>query len=369
MSEKNKHRLLSLDTLRGFDMFFIMGGEALFFCLAALFPSTFLASWGEQMHHAAWDGFTFYDLIFPLFLFLAGVSFPFSLAKQRAAGKSNAAISKKIVRRGVMLVFLGMVYNGFLQFDFAGLRYASVLGRIGSAWMFAAMLYVWCGRRVTAVLSLVLLLGYWALLALVPVPGAEGLSPFSMEGSLVGFVDRLLLPGTLHDGVHDPEGLLSTLPAVVTALMGMFTGAFVRSKVVANGYKKVFCMFFAAAVLLLVGWFWGFFFPINKNLWSSSFVCFAGGWSLGLFALFYFVVDVLRLRGWTLFFRVIGLNSITIYLAQQFVDFHKLNTSLLGGVINAVPSSLHGVAYWACYVAVCWGVLYFLYRKKIFLKV
>ena len=367
-SVKKDNRLFSLDTLRGFDMFFIMGGDALFLTICSLFPGTLLGGWGKQMYHVAWDGFTFYDLIFPLFLFLAGVSFPFSLAKQRTMGKSNIAISKKIVWRGLMLILLGVVYNGLLQFDFVELRYASVLGRIGSAWMFAALLYLWLGRKVVALLSVALLLGYWALLACVPVPGAEGLSPFSIDGSLVSYVDRLLLPGHLHDGVHDPEGLLSTLPAVVTALLGMFTGEFVRLRSL-GGYKKVACLFAAALVLLLIGWLWSSVFPINKNLWSSSFVCFAGGWSLVLFALFYLVVDVLQWRGWTLFFRVIGLNSITIYLAQQFVDFHKLNTSLFGGVINLVPSSLHSVAYWVCYVAVCWCLLYFLYRKKIFLKV
>lgn len=366
---KKGDRLMSLDTLRGFDMFFIMGGDALFITLCALLPGTLVGGWSSQMHHAAWDGFTFYDLIFPLFLFLAGVSFPFSVAKQRSLGKGNGAISRKIIYRGVMLILLGMVYNGLLQFDFEGLRYPSVLGRIGSAWMFAALLYVWAGRRISAIASVVILLAYWAMLALVPVPGVAGVSPFSMEGSLVAYIDRLLLPGTLHDVVHDPEGLLSTLPAVVTAMLGIFTGEFVMQKRVSNGYKKVFCLFAAAALLLLVGWLWGEVFPINKNLWTSSFVCFAGGWSVALFALFYLVVDVMKLRGWTLFFRVIGLNSITIYLSQQFVDFHKLTSALFGGVVNVAPAQLHGLVYWAAYVAVCWVLLYFLYRKKIFLKV
>lgn len=359
---------MSLDTLRGFDMFFIMGGDALFVTICSLFPGTWMSGLGKQMYHVAWDGFTFYDLIFPLFLFLAGVSFPFSLAKQRSMGKDNVAISKKIVSRGLLLILFGAVYNGLLQFDFAELRYASVLGRIGSAWMFAALLYLWLGRKVTVWVSMLLLLGYWALLAWVPVPGADSLSPFSMDGSLVSYIDRLLLPGRLHDGLHDPEGVLSTLPAIVTALLGMFTGEFVRLRSL-GAYKKVAYLLLAALALLFIGWVWSFVFPINKNLWSSSFVCFAGGWSLILFALFYFIVDVLQWRGWTLFFRVIGLNSITIYLAQQFVDFHKLNTSLLGGVMNLLPAPFYPVAYWACYVAVCWCLLYFLYRKKIFLKV
>ena len=139
-----------------------------------------------------------------------------------------------------MLVFLGVLYNGLLQFDFDNLRYASVLGRIGLAWMFASLLYVWLKRKWLVLVSVVVLLGYWALLALVVAPDApDGASSFSIEGSIVGYVDRLLLPGVLHNEIHDPEGILSTLPAIVTAFLGMFTGEFVRSKRIANEYKKV----------------------------------------------------------------------------------------------------------------------------------
>ncbi len=363
---ENGKRLLSLDTLRGLDMFFIMGGDALFLSLCALFPGTAFAGLAGQMQHSAWDGFTFYDLIFPLFLFLAGVSFPFSLAKQRSLGRSNFDVSRKVLFRAAMLVFLGMIYNGLLQFNFNTLRCASVLGRIGVAWALAAVVFVWLGRRWSVVVSLAVLLGYWALLVLVP--SVDGLSPLSMEGSLVARLDRFLLPGTLHDGVHDPEGLLSTFPAMVTAMLGIFTGELVMFKGL-SGTRKVTLLFLSSVVLVSVGALWGLLFPINKNLWSSSFVCYAGGWSVLLFALFYLVVDVLQLRGFTLFFRVIGLNSITIYLLQHFVDFHKLNSSLFGGVIHLFPAGFYAVAYWACYVLVCWLFLYFLYRKKIFLKV
>ena len=369
MAADSKKRLMSLDVLRGADMFFIMGGDALFSCLAALPGATILAAIGGQMRHAAWDGFTFYDLIFPLFLFLAGVSFPFSLAKQRGEGKNNWAVSRKVVRRAFVLVLLGMVYNGLLQFDFSTLRVASVLGRIGLAWMLAVLLYIWAGRKVAVIVSAFVLLGYWALLALVPAPDAAGLSSFSMGGSVVGYVDRMLLPGVLHDSVHDPEGILSTFPAAVTALIGILVGDYVKAQRGACGTKSVLLMLLAAAVLLVVGCLWGMVFPINKNLWSSSFVCVAGGCSVALFALFYYVIDVKEWRGCALFFRVIGLNSITIYLAQHFIDFHKLTGAVAGGVLGLFPSSLYAVAYWCAYIAVCWAFLYFLYRNKIFLKV
>ena len=367
MKEKNG-RLLSLDVLRGFDMSFIMGGEVVLICLASLFPG--LEFLGEQMGHSRWEGFTFYDLIFPLFLFLAGISFPFSMAKQLSLGKSKESISLKVLKRGMLLVLLGGVYNGLLQFDFETLRYASVLGRIGLAWMFASLLYIWLKRKWLVLLSAVILLGYWVLLAFVVVPDApDGASSLSMEGCIVGYVDRCLLPGTLHDGIHDPEGLLSTLPAIVTALLGIFTGEFVRSKSVVNEYKKVVVMFAAAMVLLVAGYLWNMVFPINKNLWSSSFVCCAGGWSLLLFALFYLVVDVLGWSKWAFPLRVIGMNSITIYLAQQFLDFSKPVNTLFGGVLKLLPEDYYALGWWCCYMLVCWCLLYFLYRNRVFLKV
>lgn len=367
MKEKNR-RLLSLDALRGFDMFFIMGGGALLLSVSSFFPENVSAFIAEQMGHKEWHGFAFYDLIFPLFLFLAGLSLPFSLSKQLSLGKSRLNISLKIVRRAVLLVFLGVLYNGLLNFDFENLRYASVLGRIGLAWAIAALIYLWAGKRVSVVVSVVVLLGYWALLALVKAPDAlPEVAVYSMEGSIVGYIDRLYLPGVLHLGVHDPEGLLSTLPAVVTAMAGIFTGDFVRQKRVKE-YSKVGIMLLTSLLLLVLGYLWGLAFPINKNLWTSSFVVFAAGWSLLLFALFYLVIDVVGLKRWSFFFRVIGMNSITIYLLQQFFDFHKPVQTLFGGLISLFPDIYYPSLYWCCYVLICWLLLYFLYRKSVFLK-
>lgn len=367
MKEKNR-RLLSLDALRGFDMFFIMGGGALLLSVSSFFPENVSAFIAEQMGHKEWHGFAFYDLIFPLFLFLAGLSLPFSLSKQLSLGKSRLNISLKIVRRAVLLVFLGVLYNGLLNFDFENLRYASVLGRIGLAWAIAALIYLWAGKRVSVVVSVVVLLGYWALLALVKAPDAlPEVAVYSMEGSIVGYIDRLYLPGVLHLGVHDPEGLLSTLPAVVTAMAGIFTGDFVRQKRVKE-YSKVGIMLLTSLILLVLGYLWGLAFPINKNLWTSSFVVFAAGWSLLLFALFYLVIDVVGLKRWSFFFRVIGMNSITIYLLQQFFDFHKPVQTLFGGFLSLFPEQYYPSLYWCCYVLICWLLLYFLYRKSVFLK-
>lgn len=365
MKEKNR-RLLSLDALRGFDMFFIMGGGALLLSLSSFLPDSISAVIAEQMGHKEWHGFAFYDLIFPLFLFLAGVSFPFSLAK---VGKNKSRMLLKIVRRAFLLIFLGVLYNGLLNFDFENLRYASVLGRIGLAWAVAALIYLFAGKKVSIAVSVILLLGYWALLALVKAPDAlPEIDIYSMEGSIVGYIDRLFLPGALHLGIHDPEGLLSTLPAVATAMAGIFTGEFVRDNKVKE-YSKVGIMLCASLLLLVIGYLWGMVFPINKNLWTSSFALFAAGWSLLLFAMFYLVIDVVGLKGWSFFFRVIGMNSITIYLLQQFVDFHKPVQTVFGGFLSLFPEQYYSSLYWCCYVLVCWFLLYFLYRKGVFLKV
>lgn len=358
-------RLHSLDVLRGFDMFFIMGGDALLLYFCWQFQGTWLDAIPPQLGHPAWHGFTAYDLIFPLFLFIAGVSFPFSFSKQQERGQSLTKIRLRIVRRGLTLVALGVVYNGLLSFDFENLRVASVLGRIGLAWMLAALISTLLQRRSRYILMGGILLGYWALLALVGAPDAEA-GRLTMEGNIVSYLDRILLPGTLHNGIHDPEGLLGTLPAVCTALIGIEAGEAVR-----HGKGTRSCLWLAAigVLLIVVAWVWNFVLPINKNLWTSSFVCITGGLSLLLFAIFHYCID---LRGWrkgTLFFSVIGLNSITIYLAQQFIDFRFTARAIFGGAAGWLPEAWQGTALAAGYVAICWMFLYFLHRHRIYLKV
>ena len=358
-------RLHSLDVLRGFDMFFIMGGDALLLYLCWHFSGTWMDVVAPQLGHPTWHGFTAYDLIFPLFLFIAGVSFPFSFNKQLEHGQSLSRIRLRIVRRGLTLVVLGMVYNGLLNLDFENIRVASVLGRIGLAWMLAALIATCVGRKGRYVLMAATLLGYWALLTLCSAPDSDACN-LSMEGNIVSYVDRLLLPSVLHNGIHDPEGLLGTLPAMCTALIGMEAGEAIR-----NGKGARTCLWLAAAGagLIALAWAWHYVFPINKNLWTSSFVCLTGGISLLLFSLFHYCID---LRGWckgTLFFSVIGLNSITIYLAQQFIDFRFTARAIFGGAAGCLPEAWQGVALAAGYVAVCWAFLYFLHRNRIYLKV
>ena len=298
-------RLLSLDTLRGFDMLFIMGFAGLITAICALWPNPMTDAIARQMGHVSWNGLTQHDTIFPLFLFIAGVSFPFSLSKQRASGISERRILFKVIRRGMTLIVLGMIYNGLFRFDFASLRVASVLGRIGLAWMFASLLYMYCKVRTRAVFAAVVLIGYSLLMYLVVAPDApDGTDPLSVAGNIAGWVDRQWLPGTFACGSFDPEGLLSTLPAIVSALFGMFTGEFLlRKRSSLSGEQIALCMALAAVAITVIGIIWNCWIPINKKLWSSSFTCVVTGYSLGLFALFYYLIDVRGWRRWTLVYK------------------------------------------------------------------
>lgn len=365
-------RLLSLDTLRGFDMLFIMGLSALIIDICGLFPGGADSWLAQTMQHVKWDGLAHHDTIFPLFLFIAGVSFPFSYAKQLSGGTSTRSIYLKIIRRMLILIGLGVVYNGFFRFDFENLRIASVLGRIGLAWGLAAILFINFKPATRVIIAGVTLIGYWLLVCYVPAPDVPGADPLTMEGSIVGYIDRLLMPGRLiYDGGRfDPEGLLSTVPAVVTAMLGMFTGEFIRipeEKI--SGGKKSLYMAGAAIVLLGLGLLWSLVFPINKMLWSSSFVLVVGAYSLGMFALFYYIIDVRGWQKWTLFFRVIGLNSITIYMAQSIISFSGISSFFLGGLAGLFSENWSAVILSAGYILACWLFLYFLYKKNTFLKI
>lgn len=370
--ESQSKRLLSLDALRGFDMLFIMGFSSLVMNFCNLFPGGSECWLSNTMEHVDWHGLAHHDTIFPLFLFIAGVSFPFSYAKQLASGMSRRSIYMKILRRALTLIALGVVYNGFFKFDFENLRIASVLGRIGLAWAGAAILFINFKPMTRVIIAAATLIGYWLLICYVPAPDVPGADPLTIEGNLIGYVDRLLMPGRLiYDGGRfDPEGLLSTVPAIVTAMLGMFTGEFVKiSDEKISGKKKSLYMAGAAAAILAIGLLWSLVFPINKKLWTSSFVLVVGAYSLGMFALFYYIIDVKGWKKWTFFFKVIGMNSITIYLAQAIISFSGVSRFFLGGIAAHVPEAWGSFILSCGYVAVCWLFLYFLYRKNTFLKI
>lgn len=374
-------RLLSLDALRGFDMFWIMSGEGVVHALAKATNAPVLLWMSGQLHHTQWNGITFYDMIFPLFLFIAGVSMPYSMDNKitRAGVQSvhvlphaeKRKVYLSMLRRTLILIFLGMVVNGLFKFN--GLehtRLASVLGRIGLAWFFAGLIYLNFNLKQQILWFAGLLLAYWAAMVFIPVP-SYGAGVLTMDGSLESYIDRLLLPGRLHDKVHDPEGILSTVPAIGTALLGIFTGQFLKLNAVGwPMWKKGAMLFVVGLVLIGIGYLWGFAFPINKRLWTSSFVLFVGGWSLIFLSVFYLIIDVAGYRKWAFPFVLIGVNSIIIYMAAEgMIDFEHTAHYLFGGMIQYVAQSWQSVCYAVSIVIVQLLLLYFLYRNKIFLKI
>ncbi|MBQ6534669.1 MAG: DUF5009 domain-containing protein [Opitutales bacterium] len=352
-------RLASIDALRGFDMFFIIGGGAIITALCKLWPCAFSDALAAQMRHVQWNGFAFQDMIFPLFLFIAGISFPFSFEKSLSRGMSIARIRFNIFKRALILVVLGVIYNNGVRFDFHDMRFCSVLGRIGLAWAFAAWIYTAFSLRARLIMAAAIPLAYWGILLL---------GDMTIEGNVVGALDRVAIPGRLYQKVFDPEGILSTIPAVCTAMLGIFAGETVRSEKF-SPWKKTLILALAGIALVGLGLAWDGALPINKKLWTSSFVCFAGGISFLLFALFYCVVDVLRLRAWTFFFRVIGMNSITVYLAKRIVDFGKVRDFFFKGATDLLPAAYQPAAAAVFLTLTLWLFLYFLYRNNNFLKV
>lgn len=391
-------RLLSLDALRGFDMFWIVSGEGIFHGLAhgikedhALVQNPYdwtiatntglslferiLIGISNQLHHSPWNGFTFYDLIFPLFIFISGVSMPFSYQKyftdKETGNASTGKIYYALIKRTLILILLGMVVNGLLQWKgYEHIRFASVLGRIGLATFFAALIYLNTPLKKQIIWFVSILVGYYLLMRFVPVPGF-GNGVFTPEGNLSAYIDRLLLPGKLHRTVYDPEGLLSTIPAICSAMLGIFTGSFIKNKTVCpNPNKKVLYLIIAGITLLLTALVGSFLFPINKTMWTSTFVLFAGGWSMILFSLFYYFIDVCSYQKWCMPMVWIGTNSILIYIfAHGLFNFESTSNFLFGGIINTIPTAWQQAGVWTGVLLIQLFGLKFLFDKKWFLKI
>ncbi|BDD12541.1 DUF5009 domain-containing protein (plasmid) [Fulvitalea axinellae] len=365
----NNKRLASLDALRGFDMFWIIGADVFFKQWAKVSGGPVLGLMSENLTHVSWNGFSLYDLIFPLFLFLAGVSTPFSVGRQLEKGKDRKELLLKVVRRSLTLVLLGVIYNNGLKLQpIEQMRLGSVLGRIGLAYMFANIIYLYAGKHWRAFWTVSILVGYRMLLGFFAAPGFSA-GDMTLEGNVVSYIDRILMPGKLLvGGIHDPEGLISTVPAIATGLMGIYTGEWLRSEKI-DGNKKALGMVVAGLVLLGVAQAWNLFFPINKNLWTSSFTLQCAGLSLLLMAVFYYVIDVKGFTKWAFFFRVIGMNSILIYMSGIFINWSYATRSMFQWLAQLGGEQYGAVILAGAAIMVRWLFLYFLYRKKIFLSV
>ncbi|MFT5884137.1 MAG: putative acyltransferase [Arcticibacterium sp.] len=368
-STPTSKRLYSLDALRGFDMFWIIGAEELFHVMADIKENSFWYFFSNQFTHPDWHGFAFYDLIFPLFLFLAGVATPFSLGKQMDQGVTKKSLLLKVIKRGLMLVLLGVIYNNGLQImPIEEIRFPSVLGRIGLAYMFANIIYLFTEQRGQIIWFTAILIGYWLLLLLGSAPGYPS-GTLSMEGNIVSYIDTLLTPGRLYMGIHDPEGLTATIPAIATALLGIYAGSLLKNTPTEKRKGTAKSLFITGVILLVVAQLWNLAFPINKNLWTSSFVLQCGGLSMLLLTFFYYVIDILGYQKWAFFFKVIGINSILIYMARHFVDWHYTASALFGWVGQLVGQPYISIVMVFALLAVQWLFLYVLYKKKLFLSV
>lgn len=360
-------RIVSIDALRGFDMFWITGGDSIFPALFTLLGTPFFLGLSRQLEHTEWNGFTFYDLIFPLFMFIMGATMPFTLTKYLERGDSKRSLYGHVIKRSALLLLFGLIYNGLLGFNFSEMRYAGVLQRFAVCYFFAALIIINVRKQKTqAIWAGGILLFYWAIMALVPVPG-HGMGVLTPEGNLASFIDRLLLPGRFCCfGLGDNEGLLSSIPAISTVLLGALAGHLLRTDLAQT--KKALYLALAGVGSLVLALIWNFIFPINKLLWSSSYVLFAGGWSLLLLALFYWIIDVRGHQKWAFPLIIIGMNSITIYIIQGLFDFGVIATIFVHGFINHMGD--FRPLFWAiCVFTVKWLFLLFLYKKKIFLKV
>lgn len=392
-------RIVSVDALRGFDMFWIIGGEAVAKALEKVSNGPVISAVATQLQHVEWAGFHFFDGIFPLFLFLVGVSIVLSMDRLvEKVGRKGALI--RIARRSVLLFIVGIFYYGGLSRSWPDVQVSGVLPRIALCYLFASTLYVLHPRKGIVIAAALCLAGYWAMLMFVPFPdvnlkhgttGKKGsqadakpvaemlagvtttVSGTLEEGrNLTHYVDSRWLPGKKRNLYYTNEGLLSTIPAVANTLFGIMAGWLLVSTRW-SGRQKVAWLLGAGAAGIALGLLWGLQFPVIKRIWTSSFGLLSSGFAAILLGLFYLVVDVWRLQRWCAPFLWIGTNALTVYLAVNLVDFESIAERFVGGDVNTFVSSHLGRGAGQLLVAILALALpvllvRFLYQRKIFIR-
>jgi predicted acyltransferase len=367
-------RLRSLDVFRGMTV-------------AGMILVNNPGSWSaiySPLEHAEWHGWTPTDLVFPFFLFIVGVSITLALSRRAETAGSKRDLYWKILRRSLIIFGLGLFLAGFPSFDLSTIRIPGVLQRIAVCYLFTSVIFLNTGWRKQLYIAAALLLGYWALMTLVPVPGFGAGVLGSKEGNLAAYVDRAVFGGHVwrQAKVYDPEGLLSTLPAIATTLAGVLTGHLLRSR--RGAHEKVSAMFVAGVACVVAGWAWNYWFPVNKPLWTSSYVLFTAGMALQLLAVCYWVIDIKGYTRWTLPFVVFGTNALAVFfltgLCPRLFNMIKLTGAdgkpqgLLGYLHQTLFASWMApvnasLAYAVCFVLVWLGLMWLLYRRNIFIKV
>lgn len=361
-------RLYSLDALRGFDMFWIIGAEEIFHTMSEATHHPFWNALSNQFTHPVWDGFHAYDLIFPLFMFVSGISSVYSIDASLSNEINKKSLLWKVIKRGLILFILGMIYNNGLAIrPLSDFRIMSVLGRIGIGYTFSCIIYMYAGKKFQAIWFAGLLIGYWIILKCTSAPGFP-IGDLTEPGNFASYFDRTVLAGKLSRGIHDTVGLFNNIAAVATSLAGVLTGKYLKNSI-SNDVEKTKWIVITGLLSLALAMIWNIDFPINKNMWSSSFVLYTTGWNLLLFALFYFVIDVKGIQRWAFFFKVIGMNSILIYMSGKFIQWGYTNKSIFQWLGDLIGDPYNAVALAITAVAIKWIFLKFLYNKKLFLKI
>ncbi|MEO8400142.1 MAG: DUF5009 domain-containing protein [Ignavibacteriaceae bacterium] len=374
MLEQKSERLLSLDVFRGIT-------------IAGMILVNNPGTWSSiypALDHAEWNGVTPTDLIFPFFLFIVGVAISFSLSKRKERGDDQKKLILNIFRRAVILFVLGLLMYGFPYYDLATQRIPGVLQRIAVCYFFASFLFLKINLKTLIYISVAILLVYWGLMTLIPVPGV-GYANLEPSTNLGAWLDRTVL-GINHlwsgSKTWDPEGILSTFPAITTTLFGVFTGVWLKSK---NDEKtKVIWMLVFGNIGLVLGTIWDIWFPINKGIWTSAYVVFTAGMALQFLGMCYWLIDIKGYKWWTKPFVVYGLNAITVFFLSGIIgrlmtmikvtdssgEQVALKTFLFNNLFLSWLQPINASLAWAIMYVIVWlGLMWILYAKKIFIKI
>jgi predicted acyltransferase len=370
MKPEPSQRLLSLDVFRGLT---IAG------MILVNSPGNDAHYW--PLDHAEWNGLTPTDLVFPFFVFIAGISVVFSLSKKLESGASRASLFAQVLKRTVIIFGLGLLLIGFPHYDLSSIRILGVLQRIALCYLFSAIFFLWTTMAVQIGTIIAILLGYAWLMTHLQVSGFP-MGDLTKEGNFAAYIDRAILAGHMYRPVYDPEGILSTLPAIATGLFGNLMGFWLRAPGALA--RKATGSFQAGLVFLLAGWKWGQYFPINKALWTSSYVLVTTGWALVIFGFCYWLIEIQGWKRWSKPFEVFGTNAIAAYFLHVF--FLKVQNHIPMPHLDGSPGNLRffitehlfspwlspqnaSLAYAMSYTLLWLGVFSILYRKRIFIKI
>lgn len=364
------NRILSLDVFRGLTI-----------VLMILVNSQGTRSPYPLLEHASWNGCTLADIVFPCFLFIVGLSSAISL-KNQIHQKSKLALYSGIVQRSLILFFVGVLLNAIpYHFNIETIRVYGILQRIAVCYLVCAIIYLNTTIKAQILIFWGVLLGYWFIMTQVPVPG-YGANQLTIEGNWVTYFDQMLFsPAHLFEKVYDPEGFLSTIPSVATTLAGVLTGRLLLTTL--SNKHKWYIMSITGCVFLLLGWFWGFSFPINKNLWTSSFVLWTGGWALIVFAWCFLIIDILGYTKWALPLKIFGMNALFAFILHvtllkiQSMFYLPLKNGNLDNLRAVIADHLFGswgtqnaaLFYSIIFLFLNFLVVAFLYRYKIFIRI